>query len=131
MRGDSVETNVVAGEGGFSQTRAALKLGDTLAGRFVLHDRLGRGGSGTVFSALDTRVGDRIAVKILDGAAHDPTNRERLRREIRATRSGRPTSCPSTSSTKRTVSSSSPWSSWKARTCGQRSKIASVSSSIS
>lgn len=64
--------------------------GDTLAGRFVLQERLGSGGSGTVFSALDTRVGDRVAVKILDRATHDPANRERLRREIRATRSGHP-----------------------------------------
>lgn len=68
----------------------SFRAGDTLAGRFVLHDRLGRGGSGTVFSALDTKVGDRVAVKILDDAAHDPANRERLRREIRTTRSGHP-----------------------------------------
>ncbi len=64
--------------------------GDALAGRFVLNELLGRGGSGTVWSALDTRVGDRFAVKVLDRAAHDPANRERLRREIRATRSGHP-----------------------------------------
>jgi len=64
--------------------------GDTLGGRFVLQNWLGRGGSGTVFSALDTRVGDRIAIKILDHAAHHPATRERLRREIRATRSGHP-----------------------------------------
>jgi len=68
----------------------SFRSGDTLAGRFVLHDRLGSGGSGTVFSALDTKVGDRVAVKILDRAVHDPANRERLRREIRATRSGHP-----------------------------------------
>lgn len=67
-----------------------LRSGTTLADRFVLHEFLGRGGSGLVWSALDTMVGDRVAVKVLDGAAHDPANRERLRREIRATRSGHP-----------------------------------------
>lgn len=64
--------------------------GDTLAGRFVLQEMLGRGGSGVVWSALDTMVGDRVAVKILDVSVHDPANRERLRREVRATRSGHP-----------------------------------------
>jgi serine/threonine-protein kinase len=56
----------------------------------VLQRLLGQGSSGTVFSALDTKVGDRVAVKVLDVAARDPANRERLRREIRATRSGHP-----------------------------------------
>jgi tRNA A-37 threonylcarbamoyl transferase component Bud32 len=64
--------------------------GTVLAGRFVLQEILGRGGSGVVWSALDTMVGDRVAVKILDASVHDPANRERLRREVRATRSGHP-----------------------------------------
>jgi len=83
-------TEIAPTAGGRADTDPSFRSGETLAGRFVLHDRLGRGGSGTVFSALDTMVGDRIAVKILDRAARDPANRERLRRETRATRSGHP-----------------------------------------
>jgi len=90
MRGGSVRNDVTAGDGGPSGARSLLHSGETLAGRFVLHDLLGRGGSGTVWSALDTMVGDRVAVKIVDAAMSDPANRERLRREIRATRTGHP-----------------------------------------
>jgi len=86
MRRGSSQTDVMAGD----ESRSSFESGDTLAGRFVLHDLLGRGGSGTVWSALDTMVGDRVAVKIVDGAVSDPANRERLRREIRATRTGHP-----------------------------------------
>lgn len=74
-----------------ARTRAPeLAAGDALADRFVLQQRLGRGGSGVVWSALDTMVGDRVAVKVFDDVVHDPANRERLRREVRATRSGHP-----------------------------------------
>jgi len=83
-------TEIAPPAGERADAESSFRPGDTLAGRFMLHDKLGSGGSGTVFSALDTRVGDRVAVKILDRAAHDPANRERLRREIRATRSGHP-----------------------------------------
>ncbi len=86
-----IEATEIARPGGAgSDTGSRFVPGDTLAGRFVLQRLLGQGGSGTVFSALDTRVGDRVAVKVLDVAARDPANRERLRREIRATRSGHP-----------------------------------------
>ncbi len=71
-------------------SRSAVAAGDLLASRFVLQDRLGQGGTGVVWSALDTRVGDRVAVKVLDASMRDPANRERLRREIRASRSGHP-----------------------------------------
>ena len=90
MKEETGVTEVASTVGGRADADPSFRSGDTLAGRFVLHDRLGSGGSGTVFSALDTMVGDRIAVKILDRAARDPANRERLRREIRATRSGHP-----------------------------------------
>lgn len=72
------------------RTASSPHPGDLLAGRFVLQESLGRGGSGEVWSALDTMVGDRVAVKILGASVHDPANRERLRREVRAARSGHP-----------------------------------------
>lgn len=63
-----------------------LRSGVAVAGRFVLIDRLGSGGSGVVWSALDTMVGERVAIKILDSKIRDPANRERVRREVRAAR---------------------------------------------
>ncbi len=90
MHEETLATEIATPVGGGPGGESGCHSGDVLAGRFVLHDRLGSGGSGTVFSALDTMVGDRVAVKILDRAAHVPANRERLRREIRATRAGHP-----------------------------------------
>ncbi len=51
---------------------------------------LGAGGSGAVYSALDTRVGQRVAVKVLRPELSDELNHERLLREVRAARPGHP-----------------------------------------
>ncbi len=67
-----------------------LRPGDTLGGRFLIKEYLGFGGSGAVFSALDTRVGQRVAVKVLRPELAGDLNHERLRREVRATRPGHP-----------------------------------------
>lgn len=57
----------------------------TLAGRYRLEERHGGGGMGSVYSAEDTRLGRKIAVKILqDNLAADPRFVERFRREARA-----------------------------------------------
>lgn len=90
MRRDFEGTEIRRQGDGRVDPTSHIRPGDALAGRFILNELLGHGGSGTVWSALDTRVGDRVAVKILDVSRHDPANRERLRREIRATRSGHP-----------------------------------------
>ena len=44
-----------------------MKIGDTIAGRYELRDRLGRGGHGEVFSAHDRRLRRDVAVKVFDG----------------------------------------------------------------
>ena len=64
--------------------------GDTLAGRFLLREILGYGATGTVFSALDRSVGQKVAIKVLHPDLHDDRTRERLRREVRASRNGHP-----------------------------------------
>ncbi|MEX1310474.1 MAG: serine/threonine-protein kinase [Candidatus Sulfomarinibacteraceae bacterium] len=66
----------------------ALREGDLLGGRFSLLRQIGRGGAGTVFSAFDTRVGQKIAVKVLHQDIRDAGQLERLRREVRASRPG-------------------------------------------
>lgn len=45
------------------------QLGDRIADRYVLDDRLGQGGMGTVFRARDTLLGGTIALKLLHGSA--------------------------------------------------------------
>ena len=67
-----------------------LRPGVLLGGRFLIRDRLGAGGSGAVYSALDTAVGQKVAVKVLRPELADELNHERLRREVRASRPGHP-----------------------------------------
>ena len=64
--------------------------GDTLGGRFLLRSILGAGSTGTVFAAVDTTVGQKIAIKLLHPGLRDTKTRERLRREVRASRPGHP-----------------------------------------
>jgi hypothetical protein len=57
----------------------------TLAGRYVLIERIAAGGMGSVHKATDERLGRTVAVKLLrDELAGDPRFVERFRREARA-----------------------------------------------
>ncbi|MEE4274157.1 MAG: serine/threonine-protein kinase [Thermoanaerobaculales bacterium] len=75
---------------GPDDTAESAKPGAMLGGRFVLRERLGRGAVGTVFSALDTQVGQKVALKVLHPELIDHRSLERLRREVRACRPGHP-----------------------------------------
>lgn len=70
-----------------------LTLGATLAGRFVVEERLGRGGGGTVYAARDKLLGERVALKLLTrGIDEDVLGR--VRAEVRAARRiGHPNVC--------------------------------------
>ena len=67
-----------------------VEIGDTLGDRFLLRKIIGYGATGTVFSALDTTVGQKVAIKLLHPDLHDKLTSERLRREVRASRPGHP-----------------------------------------
>jgi serine/threonine-protein kinase len=55
--------------------------GQTLAGRYRLEERLGRGGSATVWRARDLDLGRQVAVKVLDGSSAELGSLSRFRRE--------------------------------------------------
>jgi tetratricopeptide (TPR) repeat protein/predicted Ser/Thr protein kinase len=67
----------------FGATPQPLKVG-----RFVLLDRIGRGGMGVVYAAYDPQLDRKIAIKLLappgDGSATNPEAEARLLREARA-----------------------------------------------
>jgi len=57
------------------------------AGRYRIEKLIGRGGMGAVYRALDTMVGDVVALKTLDlGVAPNEATIERFRREVRLAR---------------------------------------------
>jgi serine/threonine protein kinase len=61
-----------------------LRPGNMLAGRYRIESELGKGGMGRVFAALDTKLGRRVAVKIVTAAAQDPARLRRFEQEARS-----------------------------------------------
>jgi eukaryotic-like serine/threonine-protein kinase len=60
-------------------------VGLVLEGRYLLEERLARGGMSTVYAATDLRLHRTVAVKVMaEHLAHDPTFVERFTREARA-----------------------------------------------
>ncbi|MCA1829379.1 MAG: serine/threonine protein kinase, partial [Myxococcales bacterium] len=56
--------------------------GTLLAGRYRVEGELGKGGMGRVLTAVDDRIGRRVAVKVVTGA-HDPARVARFEQEAR------------------------------------------------
>jgi hypothetical protein len=63
-----------------------VATGDVLCGRYVLQEKLGEGGMGTVYAAHDRELDRRVAVKLLPAAfIYDAEVTERFEREARMT----------------------------------------------
>ncbi len=88
LRADDDTRSWAGGEA--SAAARSPAVGTLLAGRFLLLEELGRGGSGRVFAATDTSVRQKVAVKVFFAEVVDERARERLRREVRAARPGHP-----------------------------------------
>jgi len=69
--------------GAFTDPPPSIAVGSTLAGRYQLERALGSGGMGQVFAALDTKLGRRVAVKVVT-LVHDPGRVQRFEQEARA-----------------------------------------------
>ena len=63
-----------------------LAPGSEFAGRYRIEARIGGGGAGEVYRALDELSGTRVALKVLFPRGEDPRTLERLRRELRLVR---------------------------------------------
>jgi eukaryotic-like serine/threonine-protein kinase len=63
-----------------------FRTGVTIAGRFLLEDRIGTGGMSVVFRAQDLEIGEVVAIKVFTQGIFDKESDERLRRELRLSR---------------------------------------------
>ncbi|MFO0555483.1 MAG: protein kinase [Polyangiaceae bacterium] len=67
--------------------RIELVPGTLFAGRYEIDKELGRGGMGVVYRARDRLVGERVALKLLDGAVSAlPDSADMFKREVRTAR---------------------------------------------
>ena len=72
---------------GDNSNSSAFKVGDTVAGRYTLEERVGEGGFASVYRARDTSTGEIVAIKILKGQDEFPDwQRRRFEREIESLR---------------------------------------------
>ena len=63
-----------------------FSVGTLVEGRYKLVERIGRGGTSAIFKALDTVLGDHIALKAFLQAIPDENADRRIRRELRMAR---------------------------------------------
>lgn len=70
-----------------SSAQGLFETGQLIASRYRIQARIGRGGMGEVYSAIDEELGERIALKfIASQLSSDPLFVERFKRELRLAR---------------------------------------------
>src|SRR3954462_14323918 len=86
--GSVTNSNGEAGEkNGSPSARSAFAPGDQVAARYEIVRLIGSGGTGEVFEALDTALGETVALKALKPTiAGSAVQLERFRREIQSAR---------------------------------------------
>jgi serine/threonine protein kinase/CheY-like chemotaxis protein/Tfp pilus assembly protein PilF len=68
-------------------TPKTLRKGSTIAGRYEVLEELGRGGMGSVYRVADKKIGEEVALKLLNPAvAADKKTIERFRNELKIAR---------------------------------------------
>ena len=69
------------------ETPSELTIGSAFAGRYQIIEELGKGGMGKVYKALDTEIGERVAVKLLKPEiAADENMIRRFKNELKLAR---------------------------------------------
>ena len=105
-------------------TREELTTGSTFAGRYQVIEELGRGGMGKVYKVHDTKIGEKIALKLIRPEMPAWTRRRSSGSRTSSSSPGRSvtrTSARCSTWVKTRASAISPWSMSTARTSGSSS----------
>jgi serine/threonine protein kinase len=77
------ELEVVTIQQGMTTARLEFHPGEIFAGRYLIEAKLGEGGMGVVYRAVDRMLDVRVALKVMGGhIIHDQHTVERLKREV-------------------------------------------------
>jgi len=86
---DRVRSDMIKSDGGkhlkeFAEEIESIGGGDGVSRRFIMLGRLGKGGGGEVYKALDLSDGEQVALKKVDAAAYGAERRQFVIDSIRA-----------------------------------------------
>jgi len=81
---DTLDLTMPAAPQGSGNGATFDQLGSVLGAQYRIEERLGAGGMGTVYRALQLSVGREVAIKLISGERDTPQHEQRFRREAEA-----------------------------------------------